>query len=93
MKWTEQDEREGFTNGWAIFDYDGQGISVIMKIDDISGYRYGNTMLKGIKNRRHFQSDRSAYDFVKQQAASGCITSRKALRICPRQTAYLNGDI
>ena len=68
-KWTAEDERECFRNGWALFDYEGN--SVIMKIDDIQGYRYGNPILRYVKNVRHFKSDNGAYAFVKKRAAEG----------------------
>lgn len=93
MAWTNADERECFTNGWAIFDYDGRGIDVIMKIDDIHGYRYDNAVLKGVKNRRHFRLDDAATAWVRLRAEQGCKTSRKALKMCPQQDAYLAGDI
>lgn len=93
VKWMDKDEREAFRNGWAIFDYDGTGISVIMKIDDIHGYREGKSRLKEVRNHRHFMSDDAAFAFVKRQAALGCNTSRKALKMCPRQDDYLSGKI
>jgi hypothetical protein len=91
MKWTKKDEQVCFTNGWAIFGYNGDNI--IMKIDDIYAYREGSTALIGIKNKRHFKTDDAAYNFVQKQAHEGCQTSRKALRMCPKQSAYLEGII
>ena len=92
--WSEDDDRESFRHGWAIFDYDGTGILVIMKIDDIREFRLGKKeTLRGIKVVSRPRSDNAAYTLVKAHAYVGSATAKKALEMCPRQEEYLSGAI